>query len=257
MSSNPKFNFQQNVAPVQHVDTDTSGGDGGKSEALAFGYNTSEADGGVAVGGDGGDGNGLGVGGRGGDSDADTHGGHGFFPWGGGDADSEGGDGGAGVGVGTAGRGGDAEANGGHANTYGYTNADSSADGGHGGDANVYAPQDTRVNNDFKFDHSFNEDNDTTYIRDSGNQDNDGVDNKGGYMDHSIAAGDDIRDSFNNDDHSRIDHSFNTDNHRTNIDASDDHSYHSNIDDSFNSQDNDLLDLDVKADHLIHGIDVL
>ncbi len=284
MSSSPKFNFQQNVAPVQDIKTDTSGGDGGESHSLAYGYNTSEANGGVAVGGEGGDGNGFG--GRGGDSDSEGHGGHGFFPWGGGDADSEGGNGGDGVGI--AGRGGDAEANGGHATTYGYTNSSSSADGGHGGPANVYASQNTPVNNDFKFDHSFNENSDNTYVTDSYNRDNHGVDNQGGHIDHSVVAGHDIKDAYNTDDHSRIDHSFNTDNSYHNVDNSDDHSlhnvgnsddhslhnvgnddhslhnvgnddhsYHSNIDDSFNHPDNDVLDLDVKADHLIQGIDVL
>src|SRR5918998_460073 len=74
--SSPKF--VQTVAPVQEIDTDTSGGAGGESTALAYGYNKADAgDGGLAVGGDGGDasggdGTGVGVGGSGGDSDVNS-----------------------------------------------------------------------------------------------------------------------------------------------------------------------------------------
>jgi hypothetical protein len=255
------FKFEQNVVPVQHIDTDTSGGNGGHggdSSALAFGYNTSEAgDGGRAVGGsggdaDGGDGNGLGLGGRGGDSIAHSDAGDAnqtgllnlnLFggPTGGDSAAlSQGGAGGPGFGQGVggnggfAGDGGDANADGGDAQTVGYTTAGSSADGGHGGnggDADIDANQNTLVDNNFSFDRSFNENNDHTYVINSGNQDNDGVDNKGGYIDHSVVAGDDI------------DHAFNTDNDV----------HYTQIEDSFNQvQDNDTVDLDIH-----HVIDFL
>ncbi|MDT7712224.1 MAG: hypothetical protein QOG46_913 [Pseudonocardiales bacterium] len=256
------FKFEQNVVPVQHIDTDTSGGnggDGGHSGALAYGYNTSEAgDGGLALGGDGGDadggdGNGLGLGGPGGDSIAHSHAGDAnqagllnlnlFGGPTGGDsaAVSQGGNGGGGFGQGfggaggTAGDGGNADASGGHATTYGVTAANSSADGGNagdGGDATVNATQNTGVSNDFDFARSFNEDNDTTLVNHSFNSDNDGVDTKGGYIGgHSIVAGDDIDDSFNT---------------THNVDFTE-------IKDSGNSfQDNDALDIDVH-----HVLDIL
>src|SRR6185312_12703707 len=142
-----------------------------------------------------------------------------------GDADSDAGNGGAGVGVGTGGHGGDAEANGGDSSTYGFTNSSSSADGGHGGPANVYASQNTPVNNDFNFDHSFNENSDNTYIKDSYNRDNHGVDNHdGGSINNSVVAGRDVDQSSHYDNHSRVYDSFNTDNSRHSVDISDDHS---------------------------------
>ncbi|HET9117426.1 MAG TPA: hypothetical protein VFN75_05000, partial [Pseudonocardiaceae bacterium] len=200
------FKFEQNVVPVQHLNTDTSGGNGGHggdSSALAFGYNTSHAgNGGEALGGDGGDanggnGNGLGLGGPGGDSVAQSHAGDAHQagllnlnlfggPTGGDSAAvSQGGAGGPGGGLGVggnggfAGSGGNADAHGGDAHTLGYTTAGSSADGGqggHGGAADVSANQNTLVDNNFRFDHSFNEDNHTTYIDHSFNHDNYGVD---------------------------------------------------------------------------------
>jgi hypothetical protein len=255
------FKFEQNVVPVQHVNTDTSGGNGGHggdSSALAFGYNTSHAgDGGTAVGGSGGDasggdGNGLGLGGPGGESAAHSHAGDAnqagllnlnlFGGPTGGDsaAVSQGGAGGPGVGQGVggnggfAGSGGDADAHGGDAQTLGYTTAGSTADGGqggNGGDATVDANQNTLVNNDLNFDHSFNEDNHTTYIDHSFNHDNHGVDNTGGNIDHSVVTGD------------GIDHSFNTQNDL----------HYTEIQDSFNHvEDNHVLDLDVN-----HVIDFL
>ncbi|MGH3766946.1 MAG: hypothetical protein ACRDS0_04395 [Pseudonocardiaceae bacterium] len=247
------FKFEQNVAPVQHVNTDTSGGAGGQggdSSALAFGYNESHAgDGGEAFGGSGGDasggnGTGVGVGGPGGDSLAHSDAGDanqfgllnlnlGGGPTGGDSvAASQGGAGGGGFGQGiggsggVAGDGGNASADGGNATTYGLTSAHSSADGGGGGNggaANVNAAQNTGVSNKFDFDHSFNEDNHTTYIGHSFNQDNDGVDNKGGDIHHSIVAGDDIDHSFNPDNdlnYTQIKDSGNSfeENHNTDID---------------------------------------
>jgi hypothetical protein len=256
------FKFEQTVVPVQHIDTDTSGGHGGHggdSSALAWGYNASEAgDGGKAIGGsggdaDGGDGNGVGLGGPGGHSVADSDAGDanqfgllnlnlGGGPTGGDSAAlSQGGAGGPGFGQGVggnggfAGSGGDADASGGNATTYGVTAANSSADGGaagDGGDATVNATQNTGVINDFDFADSFNEDNDTTLVNHSFNSDNDGVDTKGGYIGgHSVVAGDDIDDAFNT---------------TNNVD-------YTEIKDSGNSfQDNDALDIDVH-----HVLDIL
>ncbi len=237
------FNFKQHVAPVQDVETDTSGGhggDGGESDSVAFGYNTSEAgDGGYAKAGDGGDSKAYSEGGS-----ADQDGLLNLNLLGG----PTGGDS---IAASRAGDGGDARADGGDATTLGYTTSHSSADGGHGGDggnAHVYADQDTNVRNDFDFDNSFNEDNDTVYAKNSFNQDNDGVDNAGGYINNSVVAGDDIRDSMNSDDDVRIDDSYNTDNREYNIDNSDDDFSYTEIKDSFNKEDNDFLDLDVAKD---------
>ncbi len=47
------------------------------------------------------------------------------------------------------------------------------------------------------FENVGNEDNDVTYIRDSFNEDNDGVDNSHGHIVDSVVAGDDISDSLN------------------------------------------------------------
>jgi hypothetical protein len=264
------FNYTQYVAPVQKIETDTSGGDAGDSTALAFGYNKADAgDGGTAVGGDsgdanGGDGNGWAESGRGGDSEVDSEGGNAtqtgllnlnlFSDVEGGDSDveSEGGDSGPAFGLGaggdggTTGRGGDATSNGGDALALNETEANSSADGGNGGDAVVVADQDTTVRNDFDFTNSFNENNDTNTYKNSFNEDNDGIDNAGGQMNGSVVAGDDIDDSLNSEENYDIDRSFNTDNSRTNIDASDDDEYRFDIEDSFNQEDNDFLDLDIR-----------
>ena len=230
------FNFEQTVAPVQYVETDTSGGDGGKSGALAFGYNEAKSGDSVAVGGD------SSAKSVAGDDD------HGWgYPYGSGSswADSDS-------------RGGNADADTGDATTRGYTSANSSADGGDGGDARVFSDQDTTVNNDFRFTDSFNEDNDITYIRDSGNQDNDGVDNKGGDIEHSVVAGGDINDSFNSDDDVKIEDSYNKYHNETNIDYSDDDVYYTEIHDSYN-QDNDVLDLDIAHGgiNIANGLDIL
>jgi len=91
---------------------------------------------------------------------------------------------------------------------------------------------------------SFNSDTDINVIEDSFNQDNDGVDNKGGIINDSAVAGDDIEDSLNSDDDTVVKDSFNTDNSETNIDASDDDVFDTDIKDSFNSDD-DFLDLDI------------
>ncbi|MGH3977439.1 MAG: hypothetical protein ACRDRZ_00290 [Pseudonocardiaceae bacterium] len=255
------FNFEQYVVPVQQVDSDASGGDGGESGALAFGY--AESEGGDALnlgdagdGGDasGGDGTGVGVGGDGGASEAKSDDGGDAFSFDlidffggdteGGDskADSEGGDGGAGVGVGAGGDGG--EANGGDVDNeagdsaaVNETSAESSADGGDGGNSYVDADQDVTVENNFRFEDSFNEDNDVTVIKDSFNEDNDGVENDG-TIEHSVVAGDDINDSFNSDDDVKVEDSYNKDNSETDVDIT-------TIEDSFNKEDNDVLDLDL------------
>jgi hypothetical protein len=57
-------------------------------------------------------------------------------------------------------------------------------------------------------------------IKDSFNQDNDGVDNKGGTINDSAVAGEDVKDSFNSKDTAVV-NSFNEDNSETNIDTSD------------------------------------
>jgi hypothetical protein len=236
------FKFQQHVAPVQDIDTDTSGGhggDGGESNSLAFGYNKSEAgDGGYARGGDGGDSRAYSEGG-----DANQSGLLNLNLLGG----PSGGDS---IAASRAGHGGNADADGGNATTLGYTSSQSSADGGDGGEggnAYVYADQDTNVRNDFDFNRSFNEDNDTFYAKNSFNQDNDGVDNAGGRIDDSVVAGDDINRSFNSDDDVEINNSYNTDNREYNIDNSDDDFHYTEIKDSYN-RDNDFLDLDVTRD---------
>jgi hypothetical protein len=97
-----------------------------------------------------------------------------------------------------------------------------------------------------------NEDNDNTYIRDSFNQDNDGVDNSHGHITDSVVAGDDISHSLNTDDDVDINDSYNHVNTEINTDASDDDTYT----DSFNgnSQDNDGLDLDL-GDIDVHVVD--
>lgn len=56
---------------------------------------------------------------------------------------------------------------------------------------NIQAGGDVNVND------SFNQDNHVNVIKDSYNQDNDGIDNKGGTIDHSPVAGNDIKDSLN------------------------------------------------------------
>ena len=94
---------------------------------------------------------------------------------------------------------------------------------------------------------SFTSDTDINVIEDSFNQDNDGVDNKGGVIDDSTVAGDDIADSLNSDDDTLVEDSFNTDNSETNVDASDDDTTSTTVDDSFNTDD-DLIDLDEEAD---------
>lgn len=92
---------------------------------------------------------------------------------------------------------------------------------------------------DVTIDGSFNQDTDVsvTQIEDSFNQDNDGVDNKGGVIDDSVVAGDDINDSLNKTDNStNVDDSFNTDN-STDVDGSfnTDNSTDVDADDSFNT----------------------
>ncbi|HEX8759229.1 MAG TPA: IniB N-terminal domain-containing protein [Pseudonocardiaceae bacterium] len=91
---------------------------------------------------------------------------------------------------------------------------------------------------------SFNEDNDVNVIEDSFNQDNDGVDNKGGTIDDSAVAGDDIDDSLNSDDDIDVSDSYNADNSETNVDASDDDITEVSVEESYNTEDNDVVDVD-------------
>jgi hypothetical protein len=79
------------------------------------------------------------------------------------------------------------------------------------------------------------EDNSTTkhtIVEDSFNQDNDGVDNKGGTIDDSIVAGDDVENSGNQDNDTEVTDSFNEDNDTVTVDDS----YNED-----NDQDNDTL----------------
>ena len=93
---------------------------------------------------------------------------------------------------------------------------------------------------------SFNEDNDITVIDHSFNQDNDGIDNKGGTIDHSTAAGDDIDSSLNDEHDTTVSDSHNATETETNTDASHD----TTVDTSYNHNtiDNDLIDTDVDVD---------
>lgn len=98
---------------------------------------------------------------------------------------------------------------------------------------------------DVTIEDSFNEDNDVNVIEDSFNQDNDGVDNKGGTIDDSAVAGDDIEDSLNSDDDIDVSDSYNADNSQTNVDASDDDTTKVSVEESYNTEDNDVVDVDV------------
>jgi hypothetical protein len=108
--------------------------------------------------------------------------------------------------------------------------------------------RDTTVINaegDVTIEDSFNQETTTTVIQDSFNQDNDGVDNKGGVIDDSAVAGDDIDESFNSDDDTAIDASDDD----VAIDASDDDTTTTTTDDSFNTDD-DGADIDITHDTL-------
>ena len=206
------FKFQQYVAPVQNVETDASGGDGGDSLATAYGKNTAtggaggEATGGAGGTANGGAGDGAGMGGSN-DPSATATGAHlegdvtgdGAVDLGDTIAKAMSGDGGWGVGKGVGGDGGsadggDADAGGGDA-TASNSASSQGGDGGAGGTNTVTATQDTPVTNTFSFTDSFNEDNDVYMIKDSFHSDDDDIDNKGGTIDHSV-VGDDFEDSF-------------------------------------------------------------
>jgi hypothetical protein len=254
------FNFQQYVAPVQAVHTDTAGGAGGaggEGHSLAFGYSDTDADGGTAAGGPaaggaGGAGTGTGAGGAGGDSTA--HGGFGGFGWpfGGDGAEADdAGDGGAGSGSGAGGAGGAAaggSADAGASASSGSTGSGSvdagGGDGGAGGHAFVGATQNVNVSNSFS--NVGNEDNDFTVIKNSYNQDNDGFDNSHGHIDDSVVAGRDIANSLNTDDDVSISDSYND----TLTQNATDQSSHTSYTDSFNGNvfDNDGFDLDLDID---------
>jgi hypothetical protein len=92
---------------------------------------------------------------------------------------------------------------------------------------------------------SFNEDNDITVIDHSFNQDNDGVDNKGGSIDHSTVTGDDMDSSLNHSTDVDMSDSHNSTVTETNTDASTD----TTVDTSYNhnTSDNDLIDTDINT----------
>jgi len=95
---------------------------------------------------------------------------------------------------------------------------------------------------DVNIDNSFNQDTDVNMIEDSFNEDNDGVDNKGGKIDDSAVAGDDIEDSFTDDDTAVID-SYKADNSVSHVDASSDDNSVTTVEKSFTS-DEDGVDVD-------------
>lgn len=81
-------------------------------------------------------------------------------------------------------------------------------------------------NNEFNYyDHSVTTGDDSTVIQDSFNEDNDGVDNKGGIINDSNVAGDDQDDVGNSEETTVIDDSFNEDNSET-----------TEVEDSFNDE---------------------
>jgi hypothetical protein len=102
----------------------------------------------------------------------------------------------------------------------------------------IHADGDVTIND------SFNEDNDVTVIEDSFNQDNDGVDNKGGTIDDSVVAGEDINDSLNSEEETTVSDSYN-DNSETTVDASDDDTTKVDVEGSYNTEDDDVVDVDV------------
>jgi hypothetical protein len=108
----------------------------------------------------------------------------------------------------------------------------------------VSASQSISVSNSFT--NVGNDDNDITYIRDSYDQDNDGVDNSHGHIVDSVVAGDDIQNSLNTDDDVSIADSYNDTYTETNTDASSDTNYTNSF--NGNSFDNDGLDLDLDLD---------
>jgi hypothetical protein len=83
-------------------------------------------------------------------------------------------------------------------------------------------------------------------IEDSFNEDNDGVDNKGGRIDDSAVAGEDIEDSFTDDDTAVID-SYKADNSVSDVDASSDDNSVTTVQDSYSSDD-DATDVTVEDD---------
>lgn len=98
-----------------------------------------------------------------------------------------------------------------------------------------------QADGDVNIDNSFNQDTDVTMIEDSFNEDNDGVDNKGGKIDDSAVAGEDIEDSFTDDDTAVTD-SYKVDNSTSDVDASSDDNSVTTVRDSYSSDD-DVADL--------------
>ncbi len=101
-----------------------------------------------------------------------------------------------------------------------------------------------QADGDVTINDSFNQDNDVNVIEDSFNQDNDAVDNKGGTIDDSAVAGDDIEGSLNSDDDTAVVDSYNQDNDETNVNASDDDTIEVGVEGSYN-EDNDVVDADM------------
>lgn len=94
-----------------------------------------------------------------------------------------------------------------------------------------------QADGDVNIDNSFNQDTDVTMIEDSFNEDNDGVDNKGGKIDDSAVTGEDIEDSFTDDDTAVTD-SYKADNSVSDVDASTDDNSVTTVPDSYHP-DND------------------
>ncbi len=234
------FNFQQYVAPVQNVESGDASGGSAENNAATIGW-AEGGKGGFAVGGDsdGGDG------GDGGNNFSLLN----LFSR----QDADGGDGG------DSEDGGDAKANGGDAETK--QEVDQDADGGDGGTSTAVGVQNTTVETDLEFTDSFNEDNSVTLVKDSGNQDNDGVDNKDGHIEGSTVAGDDMDNSGNTDKSVEIEDSYNDNSdHNSHNDTEIEYENVGNdnsreIEDSFNRSDDDFLDLDLLNNNdILNGI---
>ncbi len=110
---------------------------------------------------------------------------------------------------------------------------------------NIEAEGDVTIND------SFNSDNSVTIIEDSYNQDNDGVDNKGGVIDDSTAAGDDMAESGNDTETTTVSDSQNdnsaNDSHNDTSTTVNDSANDNSVDvvDSGNESDDDLIDADL------------
>jgi hypothetical protein len=228
----PSFSFTQFPVAINENDQDSSGGDGGAGGASGAATSNPFA-------------NAVGAGGAGGSASADggtNSGGDAVGIGSGGDGLGVGGDGfllgGAGLGVGGAGLGaaaaGDATgADGGFAfagdggdgpavSATGTATSGAGGAGGAGGEGGSNsADQSLTTSANLTFDHSFTDDDGfdlkDAKVVDSFNQDNDGVDNKGGLISHSNVANGDQTGVGNSTHITAVTDSFNTDESVTNF----------------------------------------